>query len=161
MYQTEHERLIAIAKFAKAQKVPSLPLIRAALARHIRLIVLHDPAQPWPAVQVALATGNPTVILVCDDPEPVRPSVGPHGWAGAKSLLGWPASAVIHGSGPASWHYEVAAETAQQVRRVVFIETATRYATAWADFLAVRCMIVTPPDGRMHPQLSHTTSASQ
>lgn len=154
MNQTEHQKLAAQARFAKAHNVACLPLIRAALARHILLIALHDSAQPWPAVQVALAKGHPAIILICDDPEPVKPSVGPHGWAAAASLRHWPAHAVIHGSGPAPWHYLAAIEAAQSVGRVAFIETSTRFAVAWAALLAVRGLLIVPPTGETHPGVS-------
>lgn len=154
MYQTEHQKLAAQARFAKAHRVPCLPLLQAALAGHIKLIALYDPQQPWPAVQVALAHGQPTVVLVSDDPEPTRPADGPHGWTAAASLRHWPGRAVIHGSGSAPWHYMVAVEAAQTVGRVAFIETSTWFAETWAEYLGVRCLLILPPADQTHPGVS-------
>ena len=159
MTRTHHERMAAAARYAKAHNVPSWPLFRAGLAGHIELVLLWHPEQPWPAVEIARVRGKPTVVLVCDDPHPTRPPVGPTGWAAAPSLKGWPSAALVNGSGPARWQYDMALAGAQVVYKVALVETASQFAKPWARFLDAPAIVVVPPGQGVHPHASQGASA--
>ena len=159
MFRTQHERMAAAAKYAKTHNVPSLPLFRAALAGHIELILLFHPEQRWPAVHAAQAKGRPSVALVCDDSGPVRLPVGPTKWASAPSLRDWAVSALVHGSGPAPWHYGLALAVATTSSRIALVETSSVFAEAWARWLDMPTVVIVPPGQGMHPHASQGASA--
>ncbi len=96
--------------------------------------------------------GRPLVVIVGDDD---YATTGPGGWACADKLRTWATFAVVHGAGGKPEHYEMAAEMAVQVRRLLLIETSSEAAQDWAAYLFERSpklpfMGVLPPDGP-HP----------
>lgn len=96
--------------------------------------------------------GRPIVVLVGDDD--YRPA-GPRTWACAAKLRTWAAFAIVHGTGAQRAHYDMAAEMAKRVRRLLLIETTSEAAQEWAAFLRERTpelpfMGILPPDG-VHP----------
>jgi len=95
---------------------------------------------------------RPVVCILGDDD---YATTGPAGWACAGRVRAWAAGAIVHGTGGQPWHYDGAANTAMQVRRLVFIETSSDAAQLWAAFLRERTpalpfMGLLPPDGA-HP----------
>lgn len=96
--------------------------------------------------------GRPVVALLGDDD--YRPA-GPGAWACAARLRSWAAFAIVHGTGAQRQHYDMAADKAKQVRRLLLIETTSAAAQDWAAFLSERVpplpfMGLLPPDG-VHP----------
>lgn len=66
------------------------------------------------------------------------------------------AGAIVHGTGGQPWHYDAAANTAMQVRRLLFIETSSDGAQLWAAFLKERTPALpfkglVPPAPGSHP----------
>ncbi len=97
-------------------------------------------------------SGRPLVVVVGDDD--YKPA-GPGTWACAAKLRAWAAFAIVHGTGGKPEHYQMAANAAVEVRRLLLIETTSVAAQEWAAFLFERnpklpFMGVLPPDGA-HP----------
>ena len=82
--------------------------------------------------------GRPVILLLGDDD---YQEAGPDTWACAAKAREWASFAVVHGTGAQRLHYEMAAELAMQVGRLLFVETTSAAAQQWAAFLHER----TPP----------------
>ena len=83
--------------------------------------------KPGPAISAPVIVGD-------DDYQPA----GPSAWACAAKLRSWARFAIVHGAGAERRHYADAATMTVQVRRMLFIETSSAGAQAWAAFLAER-----------------------
>jgi len=97
--------------------------------------------------------GRPVVCILGDDD---YATTGPAGWACAGKVRAWAGGAIVHGTGGQPWHYDGAADTAMQVRRLLFIETSSAGAQQWAAFLRERTpalpfMWLLPPAPGSHP----------
>ena len=105
--------------------------------------------------------GRPVAVILGDDD--YRPA-GPGNWACACKLRSWARFAIVHGASAERQHYAAAAAMTLQVRRMLFIETSSVGAQAWAAFLSERTPLlpmlgilptdgphpVLPPRGAMH-----------
>jgi hypothetical protein len=148
--QSEIRRVCAAAASIGA---PQLPLLEAAASGAIGLLLLRNPATPWPTATMRKSTG-PTIVLIGDDPD-VRDaaSLGPDQWSCVRNIRYWqPAGCLIHAAGGKPEHYRMAVTVALQLRRVVVVECSSATAPAWAQ--ALRCrntMVIIPPNGAPHP----------
>ena len=147
--RAEIARMIAQAETAGAGHLAGL--LRPVMAGVLNVIVpMRDTVQP-PFFRMSKG-GRPVLVLVSDDD--YRPA-GPGTWACAAKLRAWAAFAIVHGTGAQGWHYAMAATAAQDVRRLLLIETTSAAAQCWAGFLWERTptlpfMGILPPDGA-HP----------
>jgi hypothetical protein len=118
----------------------------------IALITLEGPTAKWCSRDVD-NIGRPIVVLVGDDPAPVADAVGPAGWECARRLKYWCRATIIHGTGPDPDHYRAAVVNALAYQRLVLVETDSRHAVAWRDFLRCpRSLLLVPPPGCTHPE---------
>ena len=149
MKREEIGRVIARAELAGAGFY--IPLLRRVMQGEMNLC--------WPQRDTAMPplyrlgkSGRPLVVIVGDDD--YQPA-GPDTWACAAKLRAWAAFAIIHGTGGRPEHYEMAANAAVEVRRLLLIETTSAAAQTWAGFLFERTpklsvLGILPPDGA-HP----------
>jgi hypothetical protein len=128
------------------------PAVEAAAAGRIALIVLVDPAVPFPrgATRRAKASGVPLLLVFVDDLPGGSP--GPTAWRCAGFARRWAARAIVHGAVPETAHDEHAVASAEAHGRTWLVETSPAAAPAWADFLGPNPpLLILPGDGGAYP----------
>ena len=149
MKRAEIARMIERAEIAGANYYT--PLLRRVMQGEMNACApMRDTMMP-PLYRLG-KTGRPVVVIIGDDD--YRPA-GPDTWTCAPKLREWAAFAIVHGTGGQPHHYEMAAEMAMQVRRLLLVETTSDAAQDWAAFLQERSpalpfMGILPPQGA-HP----------
>lgn len=149
MKPAEIARMIMQAEQAGAGFIT--PLLQRVMRGELNACLpMRDTVMP-PLYRLGKA-GRPVILILGDDDYQCP---GPATWACAAKARQWAAAAVIHGTGGRPQHYEMAAVTALQVRRLLLIETTSTAAQDWAAFLAERTpalpfMGFLPPSGA-HP----------
>ncbi len=125
-----------------------LPLLRAARSGDVAYFELDRGAKLLPEEMAPI--GKPAVVVIGDDDDM---ATGPAGWPGTRRLLRyWASGALIHAAGGEASHYEVAIGWAQQLRRVVIVETSSTYAEDWmATLPAQTAKLLIWPTGGAHP----------
>jgi len=105
-----------------------VPLFRAAAAGILRLCMVP------PGTRVPLSILDPTrhhrplVVVLCGDG---AAPAGPGDFPQSRRLLGWANFIVLHGSGGLAWHYQLAAEAALAMGRVVIAESTAAHLDEW------------------------------
>ena len=120
-----------------------LPLVRAAQAGHVRWIAHIRGTRVSPSL---LESGEPTIIVIGDDD---GAATGPAGWPQADRLLGWSASALLHGAGAEAEHYALAVMMAGLGRHLL-VETASTFLEGWrhcARRAGVPALAIRPSSG--------------
>jgi hypothetical protein len=131
------------------------PLARPAEQNLIDLVCIADPKTPWP--KQMRHTAGPTVALIGDDPGTPNGMGGPDAWRCARKLGAWAQAAIIHGAGGEAAHYQAAVDAALLVQRVLFIETTSAHAKAWAERIGCpRTLLILPRSGP-HPVITGET----
>ena len=143
------------AKMMHAGANHMLRWVQAAQRGELAVAGIESPTASFPS-RVVERWKRPAIILVGDDPWPNGEALGPDGWASARRLKYWrPQVAIIHGSGLSADPYRLAAEAAELVHRIVFIETDSAHVQVWADFLECPSTLrIVPPAGCSHPDKS-------
>lgn len=125
------------------------PIFDAVLARRIAFGMVNNRTVQFPRREVASA-GRPVLILIGDDDDM---ATGPTGWRCAAEAAQWAAAAIIQGSGGTAHHSRTAVDAALEDRRVLLIDTSSRFAVPWGLFLpAILKLAILPVDGE-HPVL--------
>lgn len=130
------------------------PLMIAAAAGALDVILMGDPRVPWPTRHLR-QTKTPTIILVGDDPGCADGQGGPMAWRCTPRAAAWAAGAIIHGAGGRPEHYAEAVLGATLLKRVILIETTSAHALAWRDAISCRrtllilCRDTHPSDTRV------------
>jgi hypothetical protein len=99
----------------------------------------------------SLRSSLPTIVLISDDAGDSR---DPDQWRCSMSVIAWARCAIIHGCGAEAWHYQAAISAAEDMSRVLFVETDSAHAAAWGAAIAPReipvlSVLVAP--GKVHP----------
>ncbi len=139
----------AHAQWAKARAVaPHLdPVFRAAALGDLAAFGLtaRSTAFPWKMVNKFRL---PTVGIIGDDDYSAS---GPDGWASARAAIGWCAAAIVHAAGAEAAHYAEAVLSAQQIGRLLLIETDSANAPAWLARLTHRPVLLIQSMDGPHP----------
>jgi hypothetical protein len=137
---------------AMAAQAPQLPLLQAAAAGDIGLMMISGPATPWPAALIERVGNRPLCILIGGDPGHGESDPAPQEWACARRLRYWAGAALVHGAKGEHEHYRAALLATVLNRRLALIETTSARARDWQAFLKCpRTLLITPPDGVQHP----------
>lgn len=149
---TSREDLERLCDRVGRLSLPQLPLFRAGADGLLALVVIHNQYAAWPTALIERNAGRPTCVLIGGDPGAEHPDPPSDAWACARRLKYWqPRAALIHGAAGEADHYRQAAAATVAATRVAFIETTSRRAQEWADFLRCpRTLILLPSDG-VHP----------
>jgi hypothetical protein len=128
---------------------PISVLLQAVAERRIGLTILLDHR----AVRTPrdITSKIPRVVLISDDTESSR---GPDEWRCSISSIAWSRTAIVHGTGALVSHYQTAVISAEATGRLLFVETNSFHAPAWAAAIAPRqapCLVIVPPAGGVHP----------
>ena len=124
-----------------------LPLLHAARVGQVRWIAHIRGTYIAPSL---LNSRKPTIIVVGDDD---GAATGPAGWPQADLLLRWSASAILHGAGAKSEHYDLAVMMAGLGRHLL-VETASTFLENWrnsARRIGVPALAIRPGKGLAHP----------
>jgi hypothetical protein len=128
------------------------PLALPAERDVIDLVAIADPKTPWP--RQMRHTAAPTVCLIGDDPGTPGGMGGPDAWRCARKLGAWARAVIVHGAGGEAAHYQAAVDAALLVNRVVFIETTSAHAKAWAERIGCPRTLLILPESGPHPVIT-------
>lgn len=124
-----------------------VPLFEAVRSGSMALIYVTDRTATV-SLQAVKQLSKPVLILIGDDD---GKATGPAGWACAVSVTGWAKRAVVHGCGAEPDHYRAATVGAIASRRLVMVETESRYIAEWTALLEPTPTLVIAPRGGVHP----------
>lgn len=148
---SQRDQLERLCDVAGRLGLAQLPLFRAAADGLLALISLDAPSTPWPAKLIERYPNRPTVFLLGGDPGFGHSDPAPSEWMCGRRLKYWCRAAVVHGAGGEPAHYRQAVPAALLVRRLAFVETTSRRASEWAEFLDCPLThVIVPVDG-VHP----------
>ena len=147
---TDRAALARVAGRAADARLPMLPLFQAAAAGRIALVRFEFPEGAWPAASIA-KINRPCIVVVGDDPWPVRAALGPAPWRCKERLRRWAAGAIIHGAGGEMAHYRHALNVALTIGRLAFVETDGAHIEAWANAMVPLPVQRLIPHGGVHP----------
>jgi hypothetical protein len=125
------------------------PLANAGHHDLIDLVMVHDTRTPWP--KQMRNTTHPTVFMVCDDPGNPDGLGGPDAWRCSGKIKSWAQCAIIHAAGGRPEHYAEVVLAALMVRRLVLVETTSKYALAWKERISCPTTVTIIPRTGTHP----------
>ena len=124
-----------------------IPLFEAVRAGTLALVYVTDRTAPV-SIGELKRMGKPVVVLIGDDD---GQATGPAGWSCAVPVARWARTGLIHGAGAEAAHYRVAVAGAAAHRRLMLVETESRFIAQWAGLLAPTPMLIIAPVDGAHP----------
>lgn len=141
-------RAIALCRANDAEH--HVVLLEAAAARQLAYTALGS-RLARPNLHALNKAAGPALIVVGDDD---GDTTGPTGWLALPQLATWARGAVVHGTGGDRPTYQLAISMAQEVGRLLLVETSSDAVEPWALALAragVRSLCLVPSSGGVHP----------
>lgn len=146
----------AIALHEQVGAQHRVPLLRALLNGRIALYECQRSTSASTLKRFFGMVEKPAIVLLGDDD--YRPDAGPVGWPVAERAMRWARHIVIHGAGGTAEQYSEFVGTAQEVRRLLIVETAGHLAPDWIAMAkatrprpSIRALLPLP--GQAHPVL--------
>lgn len=124
-----------------------LPMLDAAARGVITLMVISDRCKRLPQRRLDRYR-LPTILLLGDDD---HADTGPVGWRCAREAAGWAAAAIVHGAAGKAADYAEAVAAAVALRRLLFVETASRHVQAWGALMPGKPVLHLVPELGSHP----------
>jgi hypothetical protein len=128
----------------------SVPLFQSVLDGRINLI--QPKRNGLLTKEILEKSSRPLIVLISDDD---YQSIGPSGWSCAFSLKSWGQSAIIHAAAGEAKHYSYAVTIALMMKRLVLVETSTKFQMAWQSFLTphMSTLTIQTKDNFQHPNM--------
>lgn len=124
-----------------------LPLLDAAARGTITLVVISDRSRRLPQRRLDRYR-LPTILLLGDDD---HQDTGPAGWRCARDAAAWGAAGIVHGAAGRASDYADAVAAAVVMRRLLFVETASRHVQAWGALMPGKPVLHLVPEVGAHP----------
>jgi hypothetical protein len=125
-------------------------LLEAAAAKRLAYTALGS-RLARPNLHALNKAAGPALVLLGDDD---GDTTGPAGWVALPQLTTWARYAVIHGTGGDRPTYQLAISMAQEVGRLLLVETSSDAVEPWTRALTragVRTLCFVPSGGGVHP----------
>lgn len=133
-----------------------IPLLRALLNGRIAFFDANRTTSAGTVKRFFSMVEKPAIVLLGDDD--YSPDAGPAGWPVAERAMRWARHVVVHGTGGTPEQYSEFVGTAQEVRRLLIVETAGHLAPDWIAMAkaarprpSIRALLPLP--GQAHPTL--------
>ena len=127
-----------------------IPLLKAACAGQVAVTFLSSRLSR-PNIYALGKEKRPSLILVGDDE---GRTTGPMGWVATAQMLQWAKGALVHATGGDQQSYTLAVTMAEQLGRLLLVETSSDAAEAWVTELqkvGVFTVLLLPTGDGVHP----------